>query len=1022
MNLSEPFIRRPVMTTLMMFAIVLAGLMAFRALPVSDLPNVDYPVINVTAGLTGASPEVMANTVAAPLEREFMTISGLQIVRSSSSLGKTSITLEFDINKKMDAAAQDVEAAISRASARLPSGMTKKPVYFKQNPSQQPIMFFALTSETIPLTLLEEMGTNIVGKRLSMEDGVANVQVYGPKKEVNIDVDAYAMSARDLNIHDVRSSIVQANPHLPSGTLSGDIQTVTINTNGQLETIEEYGNVIIKKKDGSIIRLRDIAEVSYGPGKSSKYLRYAKGEVNQGAAILALQRLPGANSVKVSQAIHKLLPELEKELPGAVSLKLIFDKADSIRESIFDVELTLLISLILVVGIIYVYLGKGTDTIIPSLVLPMSIIGTFLIMYFMGYSIDNLSLLALTLSIGFVVDDAIVVVENIVRHVEKGEKPFVAAIRGSKEISFTVLSMTLSLSASFIPLVFMGGLVGKVFREFAVTLAAAVLVSGFVSLTLTPMLCARFLTRRHIYRKSHVARLGELLNDHLLDYYRSALKVVLKHRSAVLLCGLAALVGTVYLFKTLPMRFLPGDDIGFIFVSTQVREGLAKKQVVEHQKKVTEVLKKDPDVLELITWADSGGGQAFVKLKDVNNRDKTEKIVERINRQLYEIPGIRAFAAGIPLLDLSIGDSGTNRYKYRLKGTDFEHVAKATDQMMKAFRSTEGFQNVTSNLELKLPQINITILRDLASLYGVTAYDIENVLLDSYTGSAVTTIDLPKDSYDVTLGLKKKYQQSSRDLNRLYIRSKTTGKNIPFSSIAKWEERAGPKKIHRVDQFPSSTIAFTLPQNANLNKIFDQINGMEREILPATVTGKIEGVGQAFQETFGSLWFLVGLAIIVSYIVLGTLYESFIHPITILTTMPVAMIGGLITLWFFDQPLTLYSLVGLILLIGIVKKNGIMMVDHALEAEKDKGKSSYDAIFEACLVRFRPMMMTTLAAIMGALPIAYGIGASGTVRQPLGIVIVGGLMISQLFTLFLTPVVFLLLEKYRSKKEYHHEH
>ncbi|GAB4227794.1 MAG: efflux RND transporter permease subunit [Chlamydiales bacterium] len=1015
-SLSEPFIRRPVMTTLMMLSLLIAGLMAYRQLPVSDLPNVDYPVINVRANLTGASPEVMANTVAAPLEREFMTIPGLKVVKSTSSPGSTYITLEFDIDKRMDDASLDVQSAIARAEPSLPKGMSKKPVYYKQNPSQQPIIYLALTSSTLPLSQIYEYANNVLGKRISMIEGVANVQVYGPKHQIDIRLNPHALILKDLSIEQIKNAVVEGNPHLPSGDLVGETTTLALNTQGQLIDKNEYAQIIIKKEQGSIIRLDDVADVSDGPRQDHIYFKYIEGNKEEATVILAVQRLPGANSVAVSGAIQELIPQLKEDLPQSLTLVTLFDRAHSIRESIADVQLTLLIALALVVGIIYFYLGKGTDTLIPSLVLPMSLIGTYFIMYFLGFSIDNLSLLALTLSIGFVVDDAIVVVENIVRHIELGEKPFEAAVNGAKQISFTVLSMTLSLTASFIPLLFLGGLVGKVFREFAITISSAILISGFVSLSLTPMLCSLLLKKRDkTERKSLIAHLGEQFNERLLELYRVGLNYALKHQKFVLGCGVVTLLGTVALFKILPMRFLPGDDIGYLFVSSKTRVGSSPQEIIKHQKQVTDLVKEDPAIEQMVSWVSSNSGQAFAKLKEPSKREATQTIVGRINQKLAQIPGIRGYAASIPLLDLSLGDSSEDRYFIRLKGPELAELANYADLLVGKMRQVPGFHNVTSNLEMNRPQLEITLLRDHASIYQVTAQEIQSALLNAYSGHTITHIELPDDQYDVTLGVMDVFQKESPALNQLYVKSRASGKQVPLASVAKWKEIAGPRSIHHVDQFPAATVGFSLDPSIPLNEALSTVKSFAAEVLPPRITWKTEGVAEAFESTFSNLWFLIMIAVLVSYIVLGTLYESFIHPFTILSSLPLAAIGGLITLWVFGESLSLYSLVGLILLIGIVKKNGIIMIDYAIEAEHIHGKSSYQAIYEACLTRFRPMMMTTFAAIMGALPIAIGIGASGAARRPLGLVIVGGLLLSQMLTLFLTPVVFLTIDRLKQR-------
>ncbi|NGX42514.1 MAG: Multidrug resistance protein MdtB [Chlamydiae bacterium] len=1021
MNLSEPFIRRPVMTTLIMIAILIGGILSYNTLPVSDLPNVDYPVIVIEAGVTGASPKVMASTVASPLEQELMTIPGLKEVRSTNSQGRTSITLEFDIDKKMEVAAQEVEAAISRAIHYLPAKMEQKPTYTKQNPSQEPIMYLLVTSTTLTLPQIYDFAHTVVAQRLSMVDGVAGVKTYGPKHKIDIRVNPELLAMKGLSMGEVKRTIMEGNPNLPSGGLSSDIRKLSLFTDGQLETKEEYQRLVLKEKDGSLIRLEDVATVKDGPSQDSVYFRYISENQDKFCVIMAVERLPGANSVNVSKAIHNLIPELNKELPGALNLTVIFDKAHWIEESINDVQFTLILALILVICIIYFYLGRASDTVIPSLVLPLSIIGTFLVMNFLGYSLDNLSLLALTLCIGFVVDDAIVVVENIVRHIEKGEKPLQAALNGTKQISFTVLSMTLSLTASFIPLLFMGGVVGKVFREFAVTLAIAILISGFVSLTLTPMLASRFLSKRTQEKRSTVGLWGDRFNHTMMTLYKKGLNVVLRHRKTTLLCGALSLVVMVALFKTLPMDFIPHDDIGYVWVLTEGSVGLPTKEMIRYKKSIDEILKQDLNIEDFGTWTWEGTGMALIRLKPPKDRNPTQQVVFGLQGQLSQIVGTRSFVFSIPLLNLGIGGGGqNNRYHYTIKSRDLDELAHYVGLMKEKIQSDSRFQNVTSSLTLNKPQLNIEILRDRASMLGISAEEIESTLLDAFAGGTITNIETSQMVYDVTFGLQSEFQQNKASMEKLFIKSRSTGKNIPLATVAKWKEDVGTKDIEHLDQFPTAQISFALAEDFSIAEAIQSVEESARAILPPTTTGSMAGIAKVFAETFGNLWFLIGLAILVSYIVLGTLYESFLHPITILSTFPLAAIGGLITLYIFGEPLSLYSLVGIILLIGIVKKNGIMMVDHAVEAEQHHGKTPFDAIYEACLVRFRPMMMTTFAAIFGALPIAIGIGASGDVRRPLGLVIVGGLLFSQMLTLFLTPVVYLTLDRLQERLNFHH--
>ncbi len=1016
MNLSKPFILRPVMTTLIMFAIILGGIMGYQLLPVSDLPNVDYPVIRVQAMLPGASPNVIAETVATPLEKEFMTIPGVTVVKSENRAGFTQLHLEFKPDKKMDAAAQDVEAAISRAMNFLPSTMQNKPTYFKENPSQEPIMFLALTSPAMTLPDLYDYGHSVIGKRISMIDGVAHMQVHGPERQIEIHLDPGAMQVKEVTVGEVKQALLQANPHLPSGVLTGKTQTISIHTEGRLKTAEAYETLIIKDTQEGFIRLDDIADVIDGPDPDMSYFRYiAKGK-NQPTVILAVHRLPNANTVKVSQAIHELLPRLEEELPHSISVVPIFEKASSIEESIFDVELTLIIALLLVILTIYFYFGRAKDTLIPSLVLPISVIGTFGIIYLLGFSLNNLSLLALTLALGFVVDDAIVVIENIIRNIEQGQSPFKAAVEGSKQISFTVLSMTLSLTASFIPLLFMRGTVGIVFREFAITLALAVLISGFVSLTLTPMLASRLLSQKDTEQKTKVSKIGDAFNRYSLRLYEKALIIVLRYSKITALCGLLCVGGSVWLFKSLPLDFLPHNTIDYAFVGTQGPQGIAPKHLIKYKKTVDNILNDDPSVTDFISWTWQDFGQSFVRL-DPKKEDPTNRLQEKLSK----IPGVFTFVSKVPLLSLNLGGGSDGRLQYQLRSAEYDELVKVTQNLTEKIRQIPGLLNVKHDLEINRPQVKLEIQRERAALLGISAEEIEMALLNAYANTSITTIETAKGKIQIVLGVRESAQRDVDALEKLTLVSPKTGETIPLSTLTKWSEEAGPNVIHHLNQFPSASIGFTLgPENSMQNTV-EEINKLAESTLPPSTIGKFEGAAKAFEETFGDIGFLVLITFLASYIILGILYESFIHPITILSTLPPAAIGGLLSLYIFGLPLSLFSLIGLILLVGIVKKNGIMMVDHAMELRKSSDTPAHQAILEACLVRFRPMMMTTFAAIMGALPIALGVGSSGDMRTPLGLVIVGGLLISQMITLFITPAFYVCLDKLQKTQQMEHQ-
>lgn len=1021
MNFSAIFIRRPVATILLMLGIALFGAISYFYLPVSDLPNVDFPTLSVSAGLPGADPTTMASAVATPLERQFTTIAGVDSMTSTNSLGSTNITMQFDLSRNIDGAAVDVQTAISAAMPLLPPGMPSPPSFRKQNPSDGPILFLALTTASMPKWKLDEYAQQVIGQRISSIKGVAQVNVMGSQKyAVRVQVDPEKLASRGIGINEVAAAIRNWNSNTPTGTLWGPNQAYSIQTNGQLPTAEDYKNLVVAWKNNAPVRLADLGEIRDGSeDERTMAWNYSDKKFVQGINLMVM-RQPGSNIIEVNDAVKKLLPTIQKQLPPTVELNIRSDRSKNIREAFADIQVTLLMTLALVIMVIFLFLRKGSATLIPTLALPVSLVGTFAVMYLLGYSLNNLTMMAIILSVGFVVDDAIVMLENIVRHIERGESPMEAAMRGSREIWFTIVSMTISLAAVFIPILFMGGVLGRLFREFAVTITTAVLISGFVSVSLTPMLASRIL-RAHVTVKPNLfARIIEAPLVFATRMYGVSLGWVVRHHFVMVIVFVAMFASTIWLFQKVPKGFIPDVDTDQIYVNTEMAQGTSYLAMRGYQERINQILATDPDIDSFLSSVGGGmmgggggggnTGRLFVQLKPLKQRKASAaEIANRLRPKLAAVVGVRAVPTLPPAI--RIGGRGSNSsYQVTLQSPDTVQLYREGQKFEREVAKLPSVLDINSDIQMRSPRVRIEIDRDKAATYNLDVQMIEQAIYNGYGTSFASTIYAPNNQYRVMLEVTPRYQAFADMLSKLYLKS-GDGRLIPIDAVTHRVEDAGPQSINHAGQLPSVTVSFNLKPGIALGEAVEEITELAKEKLPSNININFAGTAKVFQDSLANMTTLLIIAILVVYITLGVLYESFIHPLTILSGLPSAAFGALFTLMIMGVELNIYAFVGLILLIGLVKKNAIMQIDFALQAQRTQGMNASEAIFEGCVTRFRPIMMTTAAALLGAVPIAVGFGAGGEARKPLGLVVVGGLLFSQAITLYLTPVVYVYLDK-----------